>query len=345
MNGQRFAAWTDVVLALREVWGRAPSAHNTQPWLLRADGDRLLLHWDPARELVVADPTRRDLWLSLGALAEALVIAAADAGHDLEVAWDVDARTNRAAVVRRRGPARDTPDPPARFTSADLFARSCARGPYAAPFVAADEVARTATDAGGSPAGVTGLPVADRPGLAVLPAALVNRLLPRADRWIYSAPAQVAELRRWLRLWPGHPAYDQDGLSDQALALSRSQARALRIALSPRVWPQLSRAGGPALLAAAGRQRDLGTVVAWHVPVALAADPAAVAEAGRGLLRVWLVASRRRLHVHPLSQLIDAPATAKRVHAALPGDRRALSAFRIGTPEQPPARSARHNPV
>ena len=90
-------SWIEDLHAAHETWGRAPSAHNTQPGIVRPDGDSVVIDWDPARELVIADPTRRDLWLSLGALAECLVIAAGDLGHTLGVDWQVDARRHRAA--------------------------------------------------------------------------------------------------------------------------------------------------------------------------------------------------------------------------------------------------------
>ncbi|GAA4907762.1 hypothetical protein EV188_107175 [Actinomycetospora succinea] len=47
---------------------RAPSGHNTQPWVLRADGpDGFEVRGDPARALPVADPDHRALRLACGA--------------------------------------------------------------------------------------------------------------------------------------------------------------------------------------------------------------------------------------------------------------------------------------
>lgn len=47
---------------------RAPSGHNTQPWILRADGpDGFEVRGDPARALPVADPEHRALRLACGA--------------------------------------------------------------------------------------------------------------------------------------------------------------------------------------------------------------------------------------------------------------------------------------
>lgn len=319
--------WVDDVMSQRAVWERAPSAHNTQPARLTADGDRLVLGWDPQCELTVADPSRRDLWLSLGAFAESVVIAAAEAGHTLEMSWSIDARRHVAGALTRVGTSGGDGD----FGAADLLARRTARGPYAAPALDAKELASLMDS-----------PQSADVRLSLLPPALVEVLLPEADRWSFSTPAQVEELRRWLRLDRKHPAYTEDGLTFEALAMSEAQARALRVSLSPAGWRVLSRLGGPSLLAAAGRLDGIGSVLALHTSASAATEPAAVAEAGRALLRTWLAAGRMGLSVHPLSQLIDCPTTSEKVYAALPcSNRRALSVFRIGRPIHPPVRSAR----
>jgi len=46
---------------------RAPSIHNTQPWLFHWDGGALELHGDTQRGLTAADPQGRELVLSCGA--------------------------------------------------------------------------------------------------------------------------------------------------------------------------------------------------------------------------------------------------------------------------------------
>jgi len=84
--------------------------------------------------------------------------------------------------------------------------------------------------------------------------------------------------------------------------------------------------------------------LALHVPAHDAEVPERVGEPGRALLRIWLAAQRHGLHIRPLSQLIDAPGTAPRLHEAVSGPddvRRVLSAFRIGRPTRDPVSSAR----
>jgi len=54
----------------------APSSHNTQPWRFAISADRIDLHADEDGWLRVADPDRRELYLSLGCALENLLVAA-----------------------------------------------------------------------------------------------------------------------------------------------------------------------------------------------------------------------------------------------------------------------------
>lgn len=63
-----------------ELATRAPSVHNTQPWLWAVADDQLILFADRARQLVHADPDGRDLILSCGAALHHLQVAAAGCG-------------------------------------------------------------------------------------------------------------------------------------------------------------------------------------------------------------------------------------------------------------------------
>lgn len=54
----------------------APSTHNTQPWLFKVGQASCQLYYDPALRLPEGDPLGRDLYISLGACIENLVVAA-----------------------------------------------------------------------------------------------------------------------------------------------------------------------------------------------------------------------------------------------------------------------------
>ena len=64
---------------------RAPSIHNSQPWLWRLDGDSVQLYADPSRHLPHTDPDRRDLILSCGIALQHLTVALAALGWQTRV--------------------------------------------------------------------------------------------------------------------------------------------------------------------------------------------------------------------------------------------------------------------
>ena len=314
------------VRRLEPQFFRAPSAHNTQPWLLEYRPDRVELRFDPARALPAGDPTRRDLLLSLGALAEAVLIAAsaADIALEFEPAFDLESRQ-----VGIFGPAR-TPYATS-FTPDDLARRQTSRLRFAPGRLTSDDVTAAHSQVVGD-ANLHELPTRDLVDLNVA-----------AERHLYDSPAIVEELRSWLRLSPRHPRYEQDGLSYECLGLGRSEAAAASLLLRPRVYRlvrmlRLHRrfaAGTTALL-----ERDGSALVLTGA----AGTQAHVLGHGRSLLRVWLALAQRGLHTHPLSQILDCAATEQELAARLGvgGEGRLLSVFRAGRSEPPP-RSARRN--
>ena len=303
--------WVEELRAREAVFRRAPSAHNTQPWLVSYAADEVRIGVDPARSLPVSDPTGRDLELGLGAFVESCLVVAADAGLAVDAVSDGPraVRLVAADAVYRTV-----------FTAADLDGRRVARGAYVPGPVPQDVLADL------------------EPGLVHLPARELAADLAAADRWMFGTRGSVDELREWLRLRPGHPRYDRDGLTDRALALSRVEARLLDAAL--RSLAVTRRLGVPALLAASGRGllRGDGSVLVLTGP---AREDRVTA--GRRLLRTWLVLARHGLAVHPLSQLLDCPATADRVRQRVRpgGEVEPLAVFRAGRPRTEPVRSAR----
>ena len=54
---------------------RAPSGHNTQPWLFDQEGDTFIIRPDFSKALPVVDPDHRELYISLGCAAENTLLA------------------------------------------------------------------------------------------------------------------------------------------------------------------------------------------------------------------------------------------------------------------------------
>lgn len=103
---------TQQVLERAADWGRSPSAHNTQPWDVHAvDATTLAVDWHADRALPVADPDRRDLMLSLGAVILGLRVVAADVGLTARTTWGVDLDARRAARLHLEHPTPEVDAP------------------------------------------------------------------------------------------------------------------------------------------------------------------------------------------------------------------------------------------
>ncbi|HUP61893.1 MAG TPA: nitroreductase [Thermoanaerobaculia bacterium] len=68
----------------------APSGHNTQPWTFRIARDQIEIYADYSRRLPVADPTDRELHMSIGAAITNLRVAAAHFGFESTVFYPLD---------------------------------------------------------------------------------------------------------------------------------------------------------------------------------------------------------------------------------------------------------------
>jgi len=309
---------------LERHFSRAPSAHNTQPWLLDYAPGSVELRFDPARELPAGDPTRRDLFLSLGAFVEAVLIVAAEAEIAVRFAVNVDISQRSLGAFLPADSLYETP-----FAAADLERRQTSRLAYAPRRLTAEDVAAARRHVG------------PERELHELAARDIRQLTVAGDRHLYDSPDVVAELREWLRLSPRDPRYEQDGLSYECLDLSRVQAAAVAGLLHPRVYPTVRALRLHRAFAAAGASllRKEGSVL---VLAGAAGAPAEMLDHGRALLRVWLALAQLGLYTHPLSQILDCPDTerrlADRIDAVAPI--RPLSIFRAGRSGQP-ARSAR----
>ena len=60
---------------------KAPSGHNTQPWLFRLQEDAIEVHPNLKNSLAVVDPENRELYISIGCAVENLCVAATQKGY------------------------------------------------------------------------------------------------------------------------------------------------------------------------------------------------------------------------------------------------------------------------
>lgn len=104
----------------------APNPHNLQPWLAELRGDDAVALWmDPARRLPQTDPFDRQLHIGIGCFLELMRMAAAEAGHGIDLTLHPDGPEGPVALARFL-PAGAEPDP--------LFAHAAARRSCKEPF-------------------------------------------------------------------------------------------------------------------------------------------------------------------------------------------------------------------
>jgi hypothetical protein len=282
--------WAQVV----ERAVRAPSIHNTQPWLFVADGDRLDVHLDPTRALPAIDPTRRQQVVSCGVAVHFAVVALAALGFAAEVQ-----------------PLPDPGDP-------DHLARVRVTGAAAAGAAEqelAEAIARRHTDRS---------PFLDRP----VPPELVDRLQAEVGRdgvWLKPVsredeeaatvflldqveqleqrdPGYLAELHAWTRTDPAAP----DGVPVAALPEGDRSQR-------PSNWLVRDFVADPAAASApAPAAADDDPPPAVERPAVLLLgtmtdDRAGWLQAGEALGRLLLRVTVAGLAASPLTQALDQP--------------------------------------
>jgi hypothetical protein len=64
---------------------KAPSGHNTQPWLFKINNNNIEIHPNFEKSLPVVDPDNRELFISLGCAVENLCISASSKSYDSKV--------------------------------------------------------------------------------------------------------------------------------------------------------------------------------------------------------------------------------------------------------------------
>jgi nitroreductase len=179
------AEWLAAVAAA----ARAPSVHNTQPWLFRLVDGAIEVHADTDRQLPVADPAGRAMRVSCGAALFNLRLALRHRGYVPSVRL-TGAAAGLMAVVGIDGRQLPTPQETALFEAVPL--RHSNRYPFLDTVVALDvraELISAARAEGGWLDLILG-PI----GLD-----MVAHLVRAADRTLLADPAYLAEVAAWTR--------------------------------------------------------------------------------------------------------------------------------------------------
>lgn len=215
----------------------APSVHNIQPtrWRLLGDG-RLALVDDTGVRAPVADPAGHDVLVSHGAALEGMSLALNRRGLAITAMTTIEQPLSPqyallCSFAIRQGVA---PDP----LAGHVAHRMSWRGKF--------------TKSADDPAPLVQLAVARDDSICICHRQTITEIAGWADQAEFSfihGDDYRAELLGWMRLSPGHPHYQLDGLNRDVLAMNAVEATAARFVLGSLFRP-LDRLGLAASLLA-----------------------------------------------------------------------------------------------
>ncbi|MGB8621739.1 MAG: hypothetical protein WCD16_02870 [Paracoccaceae bacterium] len=284
---------------------RAPSSHNTQPWIFEVDGRRIVLHADRTRALPVNDPDDRELTISCGCALMNLRAAAAAEGFAVVVDVLPDRGDPDLLAVATLDPDSEPQEDDAHLAAA-IAARRTYRKAFADTPVSQDTISALASEAKREGAwfeaiegGVVRAHVAD--------------LIAEGDAMQWANPSWRRELAAWM-----HPRRKGDGLTLPWLVAPVAQLIVRSFDMGNGVAAKdsdLSEASP--LLALIGTDDD--TEGAWL-------------KAGQALERILLAACGMGLQASYLNQPIQMPVLRPKLQGLARCHGMPQILFRMGTP-------------
>lgn len=301
----------DTILSLAAL---APSGHNTQPWFVRPLGP---FHWivgnDASRRLPAVDPDQRETVLSIGAFLQNLEYAAGSFGYSC--GWTLLATTNQdpEVVEVRLTPAGATGDAEVE----QIKTRRTVRSHYTGDVL--------------SNADVQHLVGPDRQQVHYLPVGgdecrHLNEQTVVANRLqTYRDPAQQ-ELSDWVRFSSRDAERHRDGLTTASMEVGGAAG-----------WVLRNRYGKADVLGTAFREQGLdlvttqvATSAGWVVITSVGDSVAALLDAGRRMQRLFLKVRNRGIALHPMTQILEEPATRDGLNQSVGIDGRIQFLLRVG---------------
>lgn len=316
---------------LLDAASRAPSAHNTQPWILTWRDDALHISLKPDRLLSAVDATNADAFHAVGALLENLMLTLEQLrlqGHYqvadrlelgqplVKLTWKPSNQPPKDATLYRMIPIRRT-----------------SRIAYKSDPVAADILQ--------SLSAVTGPQSTLRVINDLERVEEIRQLVADATLEQLHDPSITSELYDWLRFSRRNRRWFRDGLNAECMCWKRWQTVMARRLLTPRMiraltWCRLNRV----MYGSVDQNAPAAPVICL---LTLESDNLqSRVEAGRSLQRVWLTAASHGLVTHPISAAVDVARTRPLVYQLfdVPPGHVHVNLFRLGYSD-PVARSHR----
>lgn len=277
----------------------APSSHNSQPWRFNVSDERIKLYADGSRWLSVADADKREMYISLGAALENLILAAEHFGYNSTVTYFSGQEDLVAEVSLKAGSPQSS--------NSSLFraitARRTNRDPYETRAISQADLDYIRK-------------FSSHPDTAILfsqdpdTKEAFRELVVQADRALYSDINYRSELGSWL---------SQGVMGPRGLEAKMAQLAVVFLDVGPEETEKDS-------------DRINSTPCIGFISTA-ENDSISSLQAGRALERLWLAASSRGLGLQPMSQPLEVRQTREKLAALLPAasEKRVVQqAFRLG---------------
>lgn len=317
----------DPLLAhMLDAAGRAPSAHNTQPWLLRWHGTMLEVRVNRERCLPAVDPSYADILHSVGAMLENVLLTLVQLGYapSYRVAEHMDFDSPMAWVWWCK--SKEAPPDPALYRMISIRCTSRLRYSPEPIEPAVLDVLRAAVS-----------PLCALHFLTNAEAiSKVRALVAEASAELLTEQHTAMELREWIRFSSHDRRWYRDGLTAACLGWKPWEAAAAKLMLSPPILHFLTRWGLHHTLCANVDQQAPPAPALCLLMVETDSCAARI-EAGRCLQRLWLTAATFGLVTHPLNAVLDVSSTRERIleiFHALPTQLH-VNLFRLGRSASP----------
>jgi hypothetical protein len=313
---------------------RVPSPHNTQPYRLKiVNNEEAQVVFLPRRGLYVADPLGRFTWLTGGIFVEICSIAAHALGFDLDATYDYspmypngDVETPQTIAHLRLIPAAS---PPVDLDAALIMQRQTSRLPYDGTTCPPQVIAELKAEA------------------ARFGHEFETRVDAEAIRWVVELNKQAlfhdldddgqrTELVKWLRFDQREESLMKDGLSARCLTFNGPLLRSFF--MHHRFWTM------PGIRSVVGTvygatMKGIGTIGWLRGRYVTNED---WVTAGKVMIRLWLVLTRRGYYWHPYGSVITSEQARRNMieYLKLPdeagGERMVWLLLRLGRSAEPP---------
>ena len=283
---------------------RAPSVHNTQPWSWRVYDTHVDLHADFTRQLVYADPQRRDLLISCGAALHHFEVAATAMGWATRIRRLPDV-ADEGLMASIELTSKEAPKDAREILDAIASRRTDRRQLTSWP-VPLERLSALAT-VGGERGAVVLAVNEDSVKLRL------QQLTARANELQRQDPGYLSEVDAWTTYWSssGVPV----GHVLRSAVLDRSNAMTRRFShgvLDDPIVDAEPSSDGMLLVATSSD------------------DAVSRVRAGEALSAIWLQATRENLCVLPLSQAVEVAETRRVLEDDLKGHAYAQVILRVG---------------